>query len=216
LQSFLKALKEEAKQLADEAKINIADLIKAFQQREVFKLLKGFGFSLKLLWKALSMAGSVIHRGLVAIFVDIDKNGQLESLKRGAIKVDELLHKYPLLKTLSGLALAGLLTWMWLQISFVGDFKYDFDVGMIIDALHGSFKIDDLFLSPQGLTMLTLFATGVVTGVGFSWITTGTVNLIVAFVYTASKRAKNSGVASRLRRLIPNRAFANLQGVHHV
>ena len=49
-----------------------------------------------------------------------------------------------------------------------GNADYDFDMGDMILALGGGFTLSTIFAAPEGMALLTLFATGVL-GLSFPW-----------------------------------------------
>ncbi len=73
-------------------------------------------------------------------------------------------------------------------MTFIGDLDYDFNWGDIIGALSGSFTITDLFLSPSGLMMITLFLTGGLISV--PWLGSSSYNILVALFYTGYTKLK--------------------------
>ena len=58
-------------------------------------------------------------------------------------------------------------------MTFTGNADYDFDMGDMIMALGGGFTLSTLFAGPEGMALLTLFATGVI-GLSFPWMKTTT------------------------------------------
>jgi hypothetical protein len=193
------------KQIASEFKVSVIDLVEAFKQRDMFALMKALKFNLKLIWKALTAFTSLIPNGLMRVFEQLHKRGVFEKLKSGALKIDDLLAEYPVLKRLAGVALAGFLLWAWLSMSFTGDPEFDLNVAIIIAAVHGTFSLHDLFVSPAGLTMLTLLATGVFTGIGVAWLGSSIYNLVLALVYTGARKAHDGKLAERISHIIPRK-----------
>ena len=121
------------------------------------------------------------------------------------MKVDELLDKYPLLKKITGPMVAGLLLLVWLNISFIGDFNYDFDISDMFAAFVGNFNLNDLFVSPEGLAMLSFVATNLLSGgvLSVTWLGATKLNLAMAVVYTV---LKNVGIKNpKLLKMIKNK-----------
>lgn len=190
LASFFKELKEQITELGKQFGVGIADLVKAFKQKDIFALFKALGFNLKTLWKAVQQFTMLVPKGLIRVFQELEKTGALKALKAGTMKVDEVLQKYPLLKKLAGLAVAGFLLWAWLSMSFVGNPDLDFDVTDIVRALKGSFTLTDLFLSESGFLLISLLATGLFTGIGVAWFGETLYNLLFALAYTGAKKLR--------------------------
>ena len=121
------------------------------------------------------------------------------------MKVDEFLDKYPILKKIGGIAVAGLLLYIWLNMSFIGDLEYDMNIGDMTAALSGTFSIAELFLSPAGLMMITLFATGGL--ISAPWLGASTLNLVLALIYTGyvKIREKSPQIQNMMRKYIQTR-----------
>jgi hypothetical protein len=133
----------------------------------------------------------------------------MQKIAKGAASVDDLLNKYPILKKLSGPIIAGLLIWMWMNMSYIGDIDYDLDFTSIINALKGSFSVYDLFASPSGLMMVSLLGAGMV-GISVPWLTGSLIDLVIALVFTASKKMNsNSQLVRKLKSKIKKGKYGN-------
>jgi hypothetical protein len=194
--------KEFLPKIANEIGAELSDLLKAFKHPDIFSLLKAFGFSLHKMLKAIQAFTGAIRDGLLKTFAVIAKVGHFQKIRSGLMKVDELLDHYPMLKKVSGLAVAGLLLYMWLNMTFIGDLHYDFDWSNIVNAAHGSFSLADLFASDSGLMLLTLFATGTMLGLSVPWLGHSVYNMALAIVYTGFLKAKEHDLAGRVKKLI--------------
>jgi hypothetical protein len=208
LQKWMATAKETLEQIATTAGIAFKELLVLFKNRDMFALLKGVGFNLKKLLIALAKVTTLIPLGLLNVMEEVAKSELLQKIKVGAAKVDDLLNKHPLLKRLAGIALAGLLFYMWLNMSFIGDFSFDMDLGMVIDAFRGKFTIEDLFLTPGGLTMLTLFSIGAFTGLSFPWVGSSVVNLLIALCFTTARRLNKTALAQKLKPLLELKRYS--------
>jgi hypothetical protein len=171
-------------------KIGIPDLVDAIKQRDVFMLFKAFGFNIRLMFRAVGEFTKAVRGGLLEIFRAMHRQKIFAKLRSGAIKIDEVIQKYPKLAKVTGIVVAGLLLFMWVNMTFIGDLDYDFNFSDLVDALRGNFSIADLFLSPEGLMLITLFGTGVVFGLSVPWLGKSLYNLILAIVYTGYARIK--------------------------
>ncbi len=183
------AVKSELSNIDTELRISTRDLIQAFKNRDVFEILKQFGFSFKKMMAGIHKATGLINKGLISIFTDLHKTGVFKKLRNGTIAIDDLFEKHPILKKVSGPVVAGLLLIVWLNISFIGNFDYDMDVSAIFNAISGNFSLHDLFVSPAGLAMLTFVATNMASGgvLSVSWLGATKANLAIAVIYTAMK-----------------------------
>ncbi len=196
---FFKNIQQYLSKVASTLGVGLMDIVSSLKQGVVFEFLKKIGFSFQKVLGYLKSGYSLIQEGVDKVFAEISKSGIIQQLKAGTLKIDEVLNKYPLLKKVSGVALAGLLIYIWINMSFVGDFTEDFDVSNIFAALSGDFTLTDLFLSPSGLKFLTMFVTGGF--ISFPWIFGSfPVSLIIALVYTGYKKyGKNKKVLDLLR-----------------
>lgn len=188
---------------AEDLKVGITDLAAAFASKDIFALLKSVGFNLKTLWKGISAALKLIPNGLMRAFEELEKTGVFKGAKLAVRQIDAIIKQHPVLTKLTGVVLGGFLLWVWLSMSFVGHPGFDFDLTFVIDAFRGKFDLVDLFLSPSAMTMLTLLATGLFTGVGVAWLGSSISNLILALAFTGAKKAKQNGLAEKLKHVIP-------------
>jgi hypothetical protein len=207
LGAFFKSVKAELTSLANDIKVEFKDVIKCFANGEAFKLFKALKFSLTALLKGIRTFVALLPRGITGFFQELHDAGYVEKLRSGAVKVDEILHKYPVLKKLAGPAMAGLLFWMWTSMAFVGDPWTDFDISHIGDAMLGKYSIETLFTSPAGLTGLALLAAGLtVPGLPISWLGATLFNTLIAIAFTLGKKYAPA-VAPKIRTLIPKGKF---------
>jgi hypothetical protein len=197
LVSVFKEIQAFLVDLKDSVKIGISDLVEAFKQRDVFAVLKVFGFSIMKVFKVIQAATGFVRQGILKIFEEIHKTGMIQKLQKGVIKIDEFMDKYPLLKKVTGIAIAGLLIYIWLNMSFIGDPEFDLDLSVVAGALSGNYTLADLFLSPSGLAMLALLATGAM-GLLFPWLGAKVYNTVLAFAYTGFKKIKSSPQAKMI------------------
>lgn len=186
-----KNIKQYVVDLATKFKVSVLDIVNALKQKDVFAFLKAFGFNFTKILDYIKKAHASLKSGIDAIFMQLSKSGIVKQLQSGAMKIDDLLNKYPLLKSMTGPVLAGLLIYIWMHMSFTGDFADDFNISNILGAISGKFTITDLFLSPSGLKFLTLYATGSL--ITFPWLfATFPTGLIVALIYTGYKKLKKN------------------------
>jgi len=160
------------------------------KKKQFYEILKSFRFNISLIFRCVFELSKAVRGGLLAIFKELYKTGAIQKLKSGAIKIDDILNKYPRLKMVGGVVVAGLLLYLWLNMTFIGDLDYDFNFSDISNALSGSFSIADLFVSPEGLMLLTLFGTGVGFGLSIPWLGKSAYNFTLAIFYTVYNRNK--------------------------
>lgn len=208
LKAAFTQFKEDLKEIAEQFKMSITDLVIAFKNRNLFAILKAFGFKLKLVLKAINSATALLRKGLMAVFEEIAQTGIFQKIEKGIVKVDDLLKKYPILKRLTGIAVAGLLIYIWLNMTFIGDLDYDFNFSAIFQALSGNYTLHAIFGGGAGIMLATLFATGSV--VSAPWLGTTAANLILALVYTAyvGMRGRGNQIANALRSRIRTQKFS--------
>ncbi len=190
VQLIFKTIKGDLSKLADEIGADAKEVLKSFKSKNMFGLLKMFKFSIKSIFKSVTTLSGLVRKGLFDVFKKIHDSGALKKIQKGAMKVDDLLEQYPILNKVGGVAVAGLIFFMWTQMTFIGDLDYDFDFTTIKEALQGKYSIADIFTSPQGLMFISLFATGGLISV--PWMGTTIGNLVIALVYTGYKHIKNS------------------------
>jgi hypothetical protein len=185
-------LKYNLGKIAKDFKLGLPDIVSAFKQRDMFNMLKAFKFNIGLIFKALGEFGKAVRGGLLEVFRELHKTRAIQKVRAGAMKVDELLDKYPILKKVTGVVIAGLLFYIWLNMTFIGDVDYDFNFSDTVAALGGTFSITALFVSPEGLMLLALFGTGSVIGLSLPWLGKTAYNLILAIVYTGYYKYKGN------------------------
>lgn len=206
LKHWLAEMKTFLGTIALDAGIQVIDLIAAFQNRDMFTLMRALGWSIKKLTQGVHAFTNLIPKGLMKIMHHLHSTNLIQRLHEGTVKIDEILNQFPLLKKLAGPALAGFLLWIWLNESFIGSLAFDMDLSFVVAAFKGSFSLSDLFMSPQGLAMLALFAAGTFTGVGVAWLGSSTANLLLAIGYTIAKKIKPA-IAKRLQPLIDKKKY---------
>jgi len=183
-------LRYNIQKIGKDFSMNLNDLINAFKERNIYDMLKAFGFNIKLVFRAIGAFTNALRGGLLEVFKDMARTKTFQKIQSGAIKVDQVLDKYPILKRLTGIVVAGLLLYIWLNMTFIGDLDYDFNFSDTVAALHGSFSIADLFTSPEGMMLLTLFGTGFAFGLSVPWLGKSIYNLTVAIIYTGYAKIK--------------------------
>jgi hypothetical protein len=177
--------------LHSELSISMSDMIKALKNRKIFDALKYFGFSLKKMGIAFQQLSKIFTAELRTTFIEIQQASLIQAIKSGTMQIDELFIKFPILKRLSGPIIAALLIWIWLNMSFTGDFDLDFDISAIFAAIKGDFSIEKLFGTAEGQQVLFLLGVGIVSGgaLSIAWLGLSYANLGLAILYTAMKNS---------------------------
>jgi hypothetical protein len=199
LSKLFNEIKIFIEKVGDELKLGITEIVKAFKEKSVFNMLKSFGFMFGKMLKCINMFTSLIRKGIFKVFDEMAKTKMFQKIRSGAMKVDELLNRYPILKKLTGLAVAGLLLWMWLNMTFIGDLDYDFNFSDIISAISGNFNIEQLFFSSSGLMLIAMFSLGNFVGISFPWLGKSSFNLMLGIVYTGFVKLKDSKMAFKIK-----------------
>ena len=181
-------LKKTIEKMAKETGLSVAEIQKALSEPSALKMLKAFGYSFKTILSCVHDATALIPKGIESAFTALHETKAFQALHKGAVKADELLDKHPVLKKLTGPAVAGLMFMGWSSMSFVGNFNYDFDLSSVADALSGNFSLADTFTSPKGLAWMGLVAAGIASGgmLSVPWI--GDNNLPLALAYTGLRK----------------------------
>lgn len=207
-------IKEWLSQIGKDFGVGVQDIVVAFKQRDVWALLKAVGFNIGILLKAVNQASAALRGGLIRVFEELHKTKVFQKIRDGVMTVDEVLAKYPVLKKIGGIAVAGLLLYIWMSMSFSGSHQYDLDLSDIINALKGHYNLAELFTSPQGLSMLALLGVGLATSGpdkaawGIHWLGTTGYNLVLAILYTGLQKAKqHTEFWKKLRAYIPVSKF---------
>lgn len=172
---------EFIKSVAEAINQKVEDVVKLFKNSKVYKFFSTIKFNFTTLF-------DLVKKGF-SLYSDIQKiiSQYISNTKIGKWNEDKLndlqsyLEKHPTIKRASGVVVAGMLLYIWLNMSFTGDFSYDFDFSDIIKALGGHFNLSSLFAGADGTRMLLLFATGVI-GVSFPWPGPTSVKFIVATI----------------------------------
>ena len=174
--------------LKDIVKVKMMDLVKLFMNKLVFKFFAKIKFSMKYLFSLVKKGFKAYKDVIKAIgeYLASTKVGKWTEEKLKAL--DAFLAKHPKTKRIAGMAVAGILIYIWLNMTFTGNADYDFDMGDMILALGGGFSLSSIFAGPEGMALLTLFATGVI-GLSFPWPGPQHFQFIGAILYGSAKLA---------------------------
>lgn len=171
----LRKLKDEISQLCTYLKesrdLAIGSVLKAFKERSVFALLRGLGFSLMKLTKALLMAMRLPSAALFAALDALtDAIGDTKLFKALAVterlaRLEAVIRKHPILSRVTGLVIAALIFIIYIEAPFIGDTAFDFDlVDSMLAALKGNYSLTTMFTSPDAMHTLLVLLVGAATG----------------------------------------------------
>ena len=173
-------------ELKDLVKVKLMDLVKLFLNKIVFKFFAKIKFSMNWLFK-LVKKGFKAYKDVIKAIGEYLASTKVGKWTEEKLKdLDAFLAKHPKTKRIAGMAVAGILIYIWLNMTFTGNADYDFDMTDMILALGGGFTLSTLFAGPEGMALLTLFATGVI-GLSFPWPGPQHFQFIGAVVYGSAK-----------------------------
>lgn len=190
IKNKLKGASDEFDRISNEFGLSIVQIAHAFIERDMYKLMKSFGFSFVKILKTLHDLTGIVRTGLFETFKDLSDTTIFKKFRAGTVKWDDVTDKHPVLKKVTGPMVAGLIFFMWTQMTFIGNLDYDFNFDTIAAALKGSYSLEDVFGGPQGLMLIALFSTGGLISV--PWLGGTLYNLILALTYTGIKKISGS------------------------
>lgn len=184
--SRLKKIWEFIKGLAERISIKIVDLVKLFLNKVVFKFFAKIKFSFKYLFD-LVKKGFKYYKTVIQAIGDYLAKTRVGKWTEEKLKdLDMFLANHPKTKRIAGVAVAALLIYIWLNMTFTGNADYDFDMSDMISAFAGNFTLSTLFAGASGMALLTLFATGAI-GLSFPWPGPQHVQFIGGVIYGSAK-----------------------------
>jgi len=180
------------KELAVTVKADFFQLLNAFRDTKVYKLFKLIEWNLDNMWD-LVKKGFKAYEKLQKDIAKWVAESQLGQEFINDIKAfDEFFEKHPWVKNVAGPVVAGILIFIWLNMTFTGDFNYDFDLSSVILALTGKYTLYKFFGSEDGIRMLILLATGVLLSLSFPWPGPDSIKYLTAVVVSLINYAKGS------------------------
>jgi hypothetical protein len=184
----LKSKVKFIKELSDKIGANFIDLAKVFKNTKVFKFFTRIGWSFSKLWKLLNIGFNKIHDILNAIsdYVAKTKVGKWKEEKLRDL--DDFLQKHPKTKRIAGVAVAGILAFIWFNMTFTGSLEYDFGMDDLLAALAGKMSLSQIFAGKDGIKLLMLFATGFFGGITFPWPGPAKIQFVIAILSTLIKK----------------------------
>lgn len=180
---------------------SMTDLLVIFKDSRVFDFFKAIKFSFEYLFKLIKTGFKAYKNLEKAVTQFISDNRIIRWTKDKLEILDNFLQEHSLLKKISGVAVAGILIFIWLNMSYSPDLEYSMDWSDIIGALVGNYSIADLFASEAGIKMLLLLATGVLLGLSFPWPGPQSIHMIGGIIYGLYKTLKIKGIKIQIPRM---------------
>jgi hypothetical protein len=187
--SFLSKQYDFVKDLASNISVSIKDMAKLFMNKTVFNFFSKIKWSFEYVFD-LAKKGLRIYREVldaIGEYVAKTKVGRWTDDKLRDL--DNFLKNHPKIKRIAGIGVAALLIYIWFNMTFTGDFEYDFNLVDVLAALGGKFSLSQIFAGKDGMKLLLLFATGVI-GLSFPWPGPTSIKFLTAVVQSVAKWAK--------------------------
>jgi hypothetical protein len=163
--------------------------MKLFANKSVFQFFQKIKWNLDYLFKIIKDGHRAYTQVLSAISEYVAKTKVGRWTEDKLKDLDKWLQNHPKLKRIGGIVVAGLLIYIWFNMTFIGDAKYDFNLTDVYAALSGKFSLANLFAGTSGTQLLLLFATGVI-GISFPWPGPASVKFIYAMIKSLADWAK--------------------------
>lgn len=179
--SFLSKQYNFVKDLASQLSVSIKDLAKLFMNKSVFNFFSKIKWSFRYVFD-LAKKGFGYYKDILEAISEYLSKTKIGKWTEDKLKdLDNWLKTHPKTKKIIGIGVAALLIYIWFNMSFTGDFKYDFNLIDVISALSGKFSLSQLFAGKDGVKLLLLFATGAI-GLSFPWPGPTSVKFLTAVV----------------------------------
>ena len=188
LPTFLRSYIDFFKEIKNAVKVSTDQLVEMLKNRAVFDFFRKFSFSLKKLFDFIRRGFKAYTEIQRAIADYVRQTKVIRWTEDVIIKLDAFLNNHPKLKKVAGVALGAALIYIWLNMTFTGDFIFDFDQSTLFDAVAGKLGWADVFTGTEGVRLLTLFITG--RFVSFPWPGPGSALFISSLVFTLGKMIK--------------------------
>jgi hypothetical protein len=187
--SFLSKQYNFVKELASNISVSIKDMAKLFMNRTVFNFFSKIKWSFEYIFD-LAKKGLRIYREVLDAIGEYVAKTKVGRWTDDTLKdLDNFLKNHPKIKRIAGIGVAALLVYIWFNMTFTGDFEYDFNLVDVLAALGGKFSLSQIFAGKDGMKLLLLFATGVI-GLSFPWPGPTSVKFLTAVVQSVAKWAK--------------------------
>jgi hypothetical protein len=185
---FMNKIKEGwefIKQLAKVVGFGLIEIAKLFLNKVIFNIFKFIGFSFTKLFDMVKSGYKYVTDLIDNLAKYIAQSPIVKKSTEIVGWIDAFLDKYPLFKKLGGVALAGILLYIWFNaISFTGDPEFDFNIEDMWKALSNKIGFVDVFGNENGVKMLTFILTNQIAGVTFPYPGASSVQFFGAIIYT--------------------------------
>jgi hypothetical protein len=187
--SFLSKSVNFIKDLSSKLSLKLTDVMKLFANKSVFQFFQKIKWNLDYLFKIVKDGHRAYTQVISAISEYVAKTKVGKWTEDKLKDLDKWLQNHPKLKRIGGIVVAGLLIYIWFNMTFIGDAKYDFNLTDAYAALSGKFSLANLFAGTSGTQLLLLFATGVI-GISFPWPGPASVKFLYAMIKSLADWAK--------------------------
>lgn len=188
--------------IAKSLKITAAHVELAFKEPQPQNMLKACSYSVALMYGAFQEASRMADNGVMSALVHIagvrtmSNVGQKIKDKSGS--VDNIIKKYPVLKALTGPAIAGLMLYGYTTCNTNN--LGDWDLAKVAKAFKGDVSVEDFVQSGEAHSLGTYLAEG--NGMSLSALAASSISLGIGLVATAvnnSDSPKLKEIASSIR-----------------
>lgn len=205
------------KDIASQTGLALWDLIKVFKNTIVIKFFSKIKWSFKRLYELLKTGYEAYKNLQKAVAEYVSKTKVVKWTEKELDKLDQWLQNHPKISRLAGVAIAGLLVYIWFNMAFTGDFQFDFDMKDVVAALGGSFSLASLFAGPEGTRLLIALAVGAGLKLTFPWPGPNTIKFVVAMIVAIAKsrgiRLKKNANMTKFENRIVDRIFMDMYGI---
>lgn len=187
--SFLSKQYNFVKNLASQLSVGIREVAKLFMNKTVFNFFTKIKWSFDYVFD-LAKRGLGIYRQVLDVIGEYISKTKVGKWTEDKLKdLDNFLKNHPKIKRIAGVGVAALLIYIWFNMTFTGDFKYDFNLVDVLAALGGKFSLSQIFAGKDGMKLLLLFVTGVI-GLSFPWPGPTSIKFLTATIKSIAEWAK--------------------------
>lgn len=179
--SFLSKSVNFIKSISEKLSVKLTDLMKLFANKAVFQFFQKIKWNLDYLFKIIKDGHKAYTQIISAISEYVSKTKVGKWTEDKLKDLDKWLQNHPKTRRIGGIVIAGLLIYIWFNMTFIGDSKYDFNLTDVYAALNGKFTLSTLFAGQDGAKLLMLFATGLI-GLSFPWPGPTSVKFLYAMI----------------------------------
>ncbi len=172
LDSLTKSVKQKIsfiKKIVELTKNKLKDMLVFFKDKIVFEFFKALKFSISKIVDMYKLGVKTFHSIEDILVKKVIELGGVKYIHKHLKELDEFFKSHPVLKKIGGIAVAGLLIWIWLSMSYSpplsgADITWSLSWGDMINALQGNFSLADLFATDAGVKMLIYLVIGLLGG----------------------------------------------------